>query len=215
MKNDHLNWQTSCVKFGAQVEQDHHWLPFIFFHTKVLWSPSEGAWLRHSIATRSLFQSNWKSRVGRALFYPRFYLLSVMIPSDWLYQNEFVQIIVKRTTKVVVALHSWRNVSDAKQKAIFTSNILTCHSGKITNVLMITLVMAKFYLCVPVSHDSVTVSQHVQYQGPETEAAKWNSAIVNLFFLLWFFEKGHCTKHRFYVITFALSWYIFLLKEIL
>ncbi len=39
--------------------------------------------------------------------------------------------------------------------------------------------MAPFYSSVPVSHDSVTVSQHAQYQDPETEAAKWNSAIIN------------------------------------
>ncbi len=32
---------------------------------------------------------------------------------------------------------------------------------------------------VPVSPDSVTVSQHEQYQNPETEAAKWNSAITH------------------------------------
>ncbi len=37
--------------------------------------------------------------------------------------------------------------------------------------------MALFYLSVPVSHDSVTVSQHAQYEDPETEAAKIKSAI--------------------------------------
>ena len=46
-------------------------------------------------------------------------------------------------------------------------------------VLLITLTMALFCSSVPVSHDSVTVSQHTQYQDPETEAAKWNSAIVS------------------------------------
>ena len=43
-----------------------------------------------------------------------------------------------------------------------------------------TLTMALLYSSVPVSHDSVTVSQHAQYQDPETEAAKWNSAIIHL-----------------------------------
>ena len=31
----------------------------------------------------------------------------------------------------------------------------------------------------PVSLDSITVSQHAQYQSPETEGAKWNSAMFN------------------------------------
>ncbi len=39
--------------------------------------------------------------------------------------------------------------------------------------------MALFYSSVSVSHDGVTVSQHAQYQDPETEAAKWNSAIID------------------------------------
>ncbi len=39
--------------------------------------------------------------------------------------------------------------------------------------------MVQFYSSVPVSHDSVTVSKHVQYQNPETEAAKWNAAIIH------------------------------------
>ncbi len=46
-------------------------------------------------------------------------------------------------------------------------------------VSTITLVMALFCSSVPVRHDSVTVSQHEQYQDPETEAAKWNSVIIN------------------------------------
>lgn len=40
---------------------------------------------------------------------------------------------------------------------------------------MITLL----YSSVQVSHDSVTVSQHVQYQDFEIEAAKRNLAIIN------------------------------------
>ncbi len=39
-------------------------------------------------------------------------------------------------------------------------------------------------LCsVPVSHDRVTGSQHAQYQDPETEAAKRNSAIIICYYL--------------------------------
>ncbi len=38
--------------------------------------------------------------------------------------------------------------------------------------------MALFYSSVPVRHDSVTVSHYEQYQDPETEAAKWKSAII-------------------------------------
>lgn len=35
-------------------------------------------------------------------------------------------------------------------------------------------------LCVPVNHDSVAVSQHGQFQDPETDAAKWYSAVIHL-----------------------------------
>lgn len=38
--------------------------------------------------------------------------------------------------------------------------------------------MAPFYSSVPVSQDSVTVSQHAQHQDPEPDAAKWYSAII-------------------------------------
>ena len=40
---------------------------------------------------------------------------------------------------------------------------------------------------VPVSRDSVTVSQHAQSQDPETEADKWNSAIVRFIICTWAF----------------------------
>ena len=62
--------------------------------------------------------------------------------------------------------------------------------------------MALFHSSVPVSHDSVTVSQRAQYQDPETEATKWNSAVIN--FIIYtcafpavtcqnvFLEKGFC-----------------------
>lgn len=39
--------------------------------------------------------------------------------------------------------------------------------------------MALFYSNVPVSHDSVSMSQHAQYQDSETEAAEWNVALIN------------------------------------
>lgn len=41
---------------------------------------------------------------------------------------------------------------------------------EVKRVLLITLMM--FYSSVPVRHDSMTVSQHEQYQHPETEAAQ-------------------------------------------
>ena len=47
-------------------------------------------------------------------------------------------------------------------------------AGK-AQVLLLTLTMASLYSSE--SHDSVTVSQHAQYQDPETKAAKWNSVI--------------------------------------
>ncbi len=43
--------------------------------------------------------------------------------------------------------------------------------------------MALFYSSLPLSHDSVTASQHEQYRDPETEAVKWNSAIVFSYFV--------------------------------
>ena len=46
--------------------------------------------------------------------------------------------------------------------SIFTEDILTCHSRKNTGI---TLTIALLYESVPVSHGSVTVSQHAQYQG--------------------------------------------------
>ncbi len=48
--------------------------------------------------------------------------------------------------------------------------------------------MAQFCSGVPVSYDGVTVSQHAQYQDPETKAAKWNSAIFNFYYLYLFFS---------------------------
>ncbi len=46
-------------------------------------------------------------------------------------------------------------------------------------MLLITLTMPLFYSSVPGSLDSVTVSQHAQCLDPKTEAAKWNSPIIN------------------------------------
>ncbi len=46
-------------------------------------------------------------------------------------------------------------------------------------VSLIILTMAPFYSSVPVCHDSVTVSQYARYKDPETEAAKWNSAVIH------------------------------------
>lgn len=46
--------------------------------------------------------------------------------------------------------------------------------------------MALFCSSLPASHDSVTVSQHVQQGDPENEEARWNPAIIyfNFFFFL-------------------------------
>lgn len=41
------------------------------------------------------------------------------------------------------------------------------------------LMMALFYSGFPVRHNSVKVNQHGQYQDPETEAVKCNSAIIH------------------------------------
>ncbi len=49
-------------------------------------------------------------------------------------------------------------------------------------MLLITLTMVLFYSSVPLRRDSVTVGQHAQYQDPEPEAAKWNSAIIHFIY---------------------------------
>ncbi len=75
-------------------------------------------------------------------------------------------------------------------------------------VFLITLTMAVFYLSVPVSQDSVTVSQHEQYQDPETEAAKWNSAIIHFIIYTCAFPTVTVKKpHRARLIN-QLGWYI-------
>lgn len=53
--------------------------------------------------------------------------------------------------------------------------------------------MAVFYSCVPVNHDSVTVSQHTQYQDSETKAAA-NSAIINIIAFTCAFPTCHMSK---------------------
>ena len=45
-------------------------------------------------------------------------------------------------------------------------------------MLLITLTTACSVRSVPESHDSVTVSQHAQYQVTETD--EWNSDIINV-----------------------------------
>ncbi len=59
-------------------------------------------------------------------------------------------------------------------------------------MLLITLQMALFYSSVPVSHDSVTVSRQAQHQDPETEAAKWNSVIINFIIYTCAFPTETC-----------------------
>lgn len=39
--------------------------------------------------------------------------------------------------------------------------------------------MALFYSTVPERHDTVTGSQHAEYQDPETEVDKWNSVTIH------------------------------------
>lgn len=46
-----------------------------------------------------------------------------------------------------------------------------------TQMLFITLTIASFYSNVSLSHDSVTMSHHAQYQEPKTEADKCSSAV--------------------------------------
>lgn len=62
------------------------------------------------------------------------------------------------------------------QLAFFTANILICQKRKSTGVTKVLLLL---FCCVPVSHDSVRVRQHAQHHNPETEALKWNSAVIH------------------------------------
>ncbi len=55
--------------------------------------------------------------------------------------------------------------------------------------------MAQFYSNVPVNRDSVTVSQHTQYQDPETETAKWNSAVIHFIIYTCAFPTVMCQKY--------------------
>ena len=52
--------------------------------------------------------------------------------------------------------------------------------------------MALFFSSVPLSRDSVTVSCHAQYQDPENEAAKWNSAVINYIIYICAFSTVTC-----------------------
>lgn len=47
--------------------------------------------------------------------------------------------------------------------------------------------LALLYSSDPVSHHSVSVSQHAQYSYPQTAAVKWNSAIIVLFVILFIY----------------------------
>ncbi len=76
------------------------------------------------------------------------------------------------------------------KQAFFTAHILTCHSGKSTGVTHNINDVSD--PSVPVSYDSVTVSQHAQYQDPGTEAAEWNSAIINLIIYTCASPTGTC-----------------------
>ena len=60
-------------------------------------------------------------------------------------------------------------------------SILTCHSKKST-------VLYKLL------EGSVTVSQHAQYQDPETTAAKWNAASINCIIYTCGFPTVTCQK---------------------
>ncbi len=53
-----------------------------------------------------------------------------------------------------------------------------------------TLTMALVYPSASLSHDSVTVSQHELHH--ETEAAKWNSAIINFNIYMCVFSAVSC-----------------------
>lgn len=46
----------------------------------------------------------------------------------------------------------------------------------------------------PVIHDSVTVKQHEQHQGPQTETAGWNSVITN--FIIYIFTFPTVTSQN-------------------
>ena len=51
--------------------------------------------------------------------------------------------------------------------------------------------MVLFYSSVSVSNDRVTVNQHVERQDPETEAATWITAFLNLITVYVLFSLCH------------------------
>ena len=59
--------------------------------------------------------------------------------------------------------------------------------------------MALFYLIVPLSHESVTVSRQGQYQERETELAKWSSAIIHFVIYTCAFPTSMKTAHGIYM----------------
>lgn len=63
-------------------------------------------------------------------------------------------------------------------QAFFTADSLAGSRGKLSQVLLVILMMALFHSSVPVSHDHVTVSQHEIQQDPEV--AKWNSDMAKV-----------------------------------
>ncbi len=57
-------------------------------------------------------------------------------------------------------------------------------------VLLITLMVAPFYSSVPVSHDSVTVSRHAQYQDPEKSQISGSQLSLGLTQVFQYQEAG-------------------------
>ena len=74
---------------------------------------------------------------------------------------------------------------------MFTAETLTCYSMRATGVVTLTLTLS---LALFKCQDNVTVRQDEQYQDPQTEAAKWNSAIVGFMIYTCSLKRPYCVK---------------------
>lgn len=65
-------------------------------------------------------------------------------------------------------------------------SVFYCRRFVEAQVSLITLMMALFYLCVPITYNCLTVKQQAQWQNTETEVVKCSLSMIN--FITLFFN---------------------------
>lgn len=126
---------------------------------------------QHLSVYTPLFWSTWSTHTGVFTFYLTHFsgvCGRVQIVLDW------------RLPQPSVSASSLKGDNLHHYKPFSRQTFWLVIVGK-AQVWLITLMRAQFYWSVPVSPDSVTVSQHGQHQKPESEASKWNSAIIHFY----------------------------------